>query len=366
MCPRVSCRDQEEGAAGERGRGGGGGGRGGGEQEEHGAVSAQGAVQEQQREPEETHSVSEELSDTVSIIPVSQGLTSPWKPSSSSPQATTFNPNLATYDPWHVHLSLHRRCCPGRPVPLTASSPETTNSNRSLGCSSSSTEDLDSASSSRETSPCSSFSPKDHFRSRGGPDTGSSDRSRGGPDTGSSDRSRGGRDTGSCDRSRGGPDTGSSDRFRGGPDTGSCDRSRGGPDTGSSDRFRGDPDTGSCDRSRGGPSGSLEGSASRTSSDESSTPVASITCSPSGSTSSLNQPAGGCNGVLQSGGTSSPWGGGSRKFSAPVLRFTRQLSVGGLGSSAGVHQSQNYHPFPNRKTPRISEAAKRLGMYSSF
>ncbi|KAM8822666.1 uncharacterized protein AB9W97_004981 [Spinachia spinachia] len=49
---------------------------------------------------------------------------------------------------------------------------------------------------------------------------------------------------------------------------------------------------------------------------------------------------------------------------APALRFTRQLSLGGVDSSNGVHQ--NHHPFPNRKTPRISEAAKRLGMYSSF
>lgn len=99
-------------------------------------------------------------------------------------------------------------------------------------------------------------------------------------------------------------------------------------------------------------------------SDESSTPVASISCSPSSSTVSLhedlkeNRSAGGI--------TSTSAGGGSRKFSAPALRFTRQLSVGGVGSSTGVHQNQNYHPFPNRKPPRISEAAKRLGMYSSF
>ncbi|XP_077952586.1 uncharacterized protein LOC144390161 isoform X2 [Gasterosteus aculeatus] len=51
---------------------------------------------------------------------------------------------------------------------------------------------------------------------------------------------------------------------------------------------------------------------------------------------------------------------------APALRLTRQLSLGGVGSSNAVHQNQNHHPFPNRKTPRISEAARRLGMYSSF
>ncbi|KAM6908566.1 uncharacterized protein PEZ65_016808 [Lycodopsis pacificus] len=61
---------------------------------------------------------------------------------------------------------------------------------------------------------------------------------------------------------------------------------------------------------------------------------------------------------------------GSRKLSASALRFTRQLSLGGVGSSTRVHQNQtqnqSYHPFPNRKTPRISESARRLGMYSSF
>uniref|UniRef100_A0A3B4GQL1 Uncharacterized protein n=2 Tax=Haplochromini TaxID=319058 RepID=A0A3B4GQL1_9CICH len=47
--------------------------------------------------------------------------------------------------------------------------------------------------------------------------------------------------------------------------------------------------------------------------------------------------------------------------SSRTLRFTRQQSVGGASS-----HSQVYYPFPSRKTPRISEAAKRLGMYSSF
>uniref|UniRef100_A0A669F638 Uncharacterized protein n=1 Tax=Oreochromis niloticus TaxID=8128 RepID=A0A669F638_ORENI len=47
--------------------------------------------------------------------------------------------------------------------------------------------------------------------------------------------------------------------------------------------------------------------------------------------------------------------------SSRTLRFTRQQSVGGAASHCQV-----YYPFPSRKTPRISEAAKRLGMYSSF
>lgn len=162
----------------------------------------------------------------------------------------------------------------------------------------------------------------------------------------------------------------------------------------STDRSRGDPDPGSSERSSGNPekmdpvqvSTSLDASElnpgvgsrrdhpdrSLTSSDESSTPVASITCSPSSSTSGLHedqnedQSAGRkpSHDTLQT--SSTLYWTGSREFSAPALRFTRQLSVGGLGSSTGVHLNQNYHPFPNRKTPRISEAARRLGMYSSF
>lgn len=46
--------------------------------------------------------------------------------------------------------------------------------------------------------------------------------------------------------------------------------------------------------------------------------------------------------------------------SAPALRFIRQPSAGGAGSP-----KHSYQPFPHRKTPRISEAARRLGMYSS-
>uniref|UniRef100_A0A3B4UYI8 Uncharacterized protein n=1 Tax=Seriola dumerili TaxID=41447 RepID=A0A3B4UYI8_SERDU len=120
------------------------------------------------------------------------------------------------------------------------------------------------------------------------------------------------------------------------------------------------------------PDDSQESSApgSLTSSDESSTPVASVTCSPSSSTTDLhlkeNRSADvkTTNDFLQTRNT--PAWRGSRKFSAPALRFTRQLSVGGVGSSSGVHQNQNYYPFPSRKAPRISEAARRLGMYSSF
>lgn len=88
--------------------------------------------------------------------------------------------------------------------------------------------------------------------------------------------------------------------------------------------------------------------------DGSSTPVA----SPGHCASSLHggleeeQSAGGKtrSDILQN---TSAWGASG---GAPVLRFTRQLSS----------SNQIYQPFPHRKTPRISEAARRLGMYSSF
>lgn len=109
---------------------------------------------------------------------------------------------------------------------------------------------------------------------------------------------------------------------------------------------------------------------SRTSSDESSTPVASIAGSRSSSTTNLHDAlkdtqsadTKSSSGVLQTSDT--PSGRGSRMFSAN--RITRQLSVGDEGSCTGVQHYQNYYPFPNRKTPRISEAAKRLGMYASL
>uniref|UniRef100_A0A674A7I9 Uncharacterized LOC115150305 n=1 Tax=Salmo trutta TaxID=8032 RepID=A0A674A7I9_SALTR len=56
---------------------------------------------------------------------------------------------------------------------------------------------------------------------------------------------------------------------------------------------------------------------------------------------------------------------GSQKFSAPVV-LSRQLSFGGqqppLFSSSPLH----HYPFPQRKGPKKSEAARRLGMYTSF
>lgn len=62
-------------------------------------------------------------SDAVAMVPVAQGWTSPWEPASS--------PSLPalTFDPWRVHLDLHRRCHPavglqGEPRSCRSSSSE--------------------------------------------------------------------------------------------------------------------------------------------------------------------------------------------------------------------------------------------------
>ncbi|XP_035625683.1 uncharacterized protein LOC118383193 [Oncorhynchus keta] len=54
---------------------------------------------------------------------------------------------------------------------------------------------------------------------------------------------------------------------------------------------------------------------------------------------------------------------GSRKFSAPAI-LSRQLSFGGPPLLSSCHH--HHYPFPQRKGPKKSEAARRLGMYSSF
>ncbi|XP_070708934.1 uncharacterized protein [Pempheris klunzingeri] len=267
--------------------------------------------------------VSDELSQAVCIIPVTQGLTSPWEPNSCSPPAVTSDP-----DPWHVHLGLHRRSRPGAVAQLAASSPETTNTNSSSRRSSSSLEtctlqqDVDPAlgphSSSRETSPCSSSN------STTEEEHSDTDGSRGAPGPGPLEGTRG-----------------DSDGIDPVQDSGS------GPADASEHQSLSD---GSTEGRRGSDGGSA----------------------PRGSTASLhrdlreNQSTGRrtTNGVLPTAATSA-WRGSGR-LAAPALRFTRQLSVGGVGSSSGGHHDLNYHPFPNRKPPRISEAARRLGMYSSF
>ncbi|KAF1373363.1 hypothetical protein PFLUV_G00259790 [Perca fluviatilis] len=237
--------------------------------------------------------VSEELSEAISIVPVTQALRSPWEPDGRSPPVT-FDPDRPGGDPWHLHLDLHRRSRP------RDSSPETRHTN----------------SSSRRSSSSSSSSSESDCRNLSGdstsdwPSSAGADRSTGDPETGHNHNhnhvSHGNRES-------------DPEKKKKDPVSGSLD---------DPDGFHGDP----RDQSAAG-------------SEESFT-------------------AGRQDGESAASGASA-WTG-FRKLSAPVLRFTRQQSVGGVGSTTGGHQNQNYQPFPNRKTPRISEAARRLGMYSSF
>nr|XP_046146822.1 uncharacterized protein C9orf152-like [Oncorhynchus gorbuscha] len=56
---------------------------------------------------------------------------------------------------------------------------------------------------------------------------------------------------------------------------------------------------------------------------------------------------------------------GSLKFSAPVV-LSRQLSFGGQQPPQFSSSPLHHYPFPQRKGPKKSEAARRLGMYTSF
>ncbi|XP_028288654.1 uncharacterized protein C9orf152-like [Parambassis ranga] len=217
--------------------------------------------------------VSEELSEAVSIVPVAQVFPSPLEPSSTPPLPATAERDLATYDPWHVHLDLHRRSSSVQPPPPSSAGTGSRHSWSSSEAGGTQLESrgrapsVDSVSALRGTSPCSS------------------------------------------------PSTTEEQRFR----STAVDQVQGqGADP---------PESPVC---------SSPGDPRDCSSDGSSTPVASITCSPSSSTT-------------------------GHRSTAPGLRFTRQLSVGGTSPA-----SQDYYPFPSRKTPRVSEAARRLGMYSSF
>ncbi|KAM7369532.1 hypothetical protein PAMP_010850 [Pampus punctatissimus] len=251
--------------------------------------------------------VSEELSEAVSIIPFTQSLMLSWEPNSNPQPALTSDP-----DPWHIHLGFQRCSCPAVSVQLPASSPETTNT---IGSSSSLQESRGRKLSVGPTSdsPCSSVSSTNE------------------------------EDLLDADRPRIHPVQ---------PSVG-----------GSPNACEEDPSDGSVCSSF---SDSHE--CSTVVFDEPSAPITSSTSSASNIPQDLTENEAAnvqtSNGVLQSSSTA-PWRG-SRKFSALSLRFTRQLSVGGLGSSTEIQQNQNHYPFPSRKIPRISEAARRLGMYSSF
>ncbi|XP_029385497.1 uncharacterized protein LOC115061324 [Echeneis naucrates] len=275
------------------------------------------------RDTQRTHSqlllfrtVSDNLLEDTNVFPISQVSASPLP--------------AVTFDPWHIHLDLHRRSCAAITVPPPGSSSEITNTRHSSS--------RESLSSSEEMS---------SWRSLNGTKE---------EDLLSVDQSRGDSDSGSSGRSREGSVRVNPDWFS---ITTSLDVREQSPDNGSR---KDPPDVGLQSLALG----------SLSSSDESSTPVASSTCSSSSSNTNIHEdPKEGrtthiqnSHGVLKT--SSTPVWGGSRKFSTHALRFTRQLSMGGVGSSSGAPQNQNYHPFPNRKTPKISEAARRLGMYSSF
>lgn len=64
--------------------------------------------------------MSEELSDAVSIVPITQTLT-------LFPPSITFDPDPTTYDPWHVQQDLHQHSRAIANVQPPVSSPETEN-----------------------------------------------------------------------------------------------------------------------------------------------------------------------------------------------------------------------------------------------
>ncbi|CAL8402280.1 unnamed protein product [Gadus morhua 'NCC'] len=72
--------------------------------------------------------VSEDLTEAMRIIPVAQGLSSSlWLTNSNRPPDLTLlsvDPTPATPDPWHDHLALHR--CPSTPPVVTLSPPAQT------------------------------------------------------------------------------------------------------------------------------------------------------------------------------------------------------------------------------------------------
>ncbi|XP_031166304.2 vitellogenin-2-like [Sander lucioperca] len=244
--------------------------------------------------------VSEELAEAVSIVPVTQALRSPWEPDGCLPPPVTFDLDQTPgCEPWRLHLGLHRRSRPRDP------SPETIITNSSSRRSSSSSSSSDGRSLSADST-------------SDWPSSAGANGSTGDPETGH-DRDR--------DHDH---DHVSSRNCEGDPE-------------------EKDPVSDSLAVSKE-PNG-CHGEPRH--------------CSAAGSEEGFS--AGRQDGQSAASGVSA-WTG-SRK-SAPALRFTRQQSVGGVGSSAGGHQNQNqnqnYQPFPNRKTPRISEAARRLGMYSSF
>ncbi|XP_041824308.1 uncharacterized protein LOC121628949 [Melanotaenia boesemani] len=237
--------------------------------------------------------VSEEPAEAVRIVPVAQGLVSPWEPNTPPP---SFDADQKMYDPWHVHLELHRRSHPTGSTQLPHSR-HTWSSSSDVGGSQQESRSRKPSSSvslcsSRETSPCTRE--KDEAR----------------PDSGTSDGSSGG-----SSRTCGVDQVQSSSEQHLSEDPAEMSAQS------SVIIFQGPVDPG---------------------------PDGGSTCTPSTTSPHLNQ---------EQNQSSESITSKARRGS----RFSRQLSIGGMCSS-----SQNHYPFPSRKTPRISEAARRLGMYSSF
>ncbi|XP_076014203.1 uncharacterized protein LOC143006798 isoform X2 [Genypterus blacodes] len=286
--------------------------------------------------------VSQELSDALSIIPVPQSLTSPTEPQNCSPVANN-NPNLLTSDPWHVHLGLHRRSCS---LVTNQVSPEMQRTNSyfrfpsHFAESDSRDQELlgDSISNfvgSRETF----ISTKSHLKCPTGEPVHDSLKSPMGDPVSDSSNCPTGDVDGSLEVSQTSPVGCSTD-----------------------DHFDHSICTSEVCVFGSSFSDSQESSAaSLTNSNDGSTPVASVTYSPHSSISDVEDEL--KKETIDVNGKTSP--GilqASRRTPVPALRFTRQVTLGGVVSS----QHPSYYPFPHRKSQRISEAARKLGMYSSF
>ncbi|XP_026218091.1 putative protein TPRXL isoform X3 [Anabas testudineus] len=281
--------------------------------------------------------VSEELSDAVSIVPVTQDLT-PLLPT------IIFDPDPTAYDPWHVHLDHHRRSHTVVAVQLPVSSPETNTSiDSSSRCSESCSLETGSSQQESRSRKLSMDSTRDSLSScREQENHYDACRSREDPDSESS--------TGDCFSSS---EVDPAQVSVTGSLSPSEQQSRGPPDG----SFSSSNEDSVCSSNTLSQEGSVPGS--WTSSDESSTPVASIASSPCSSNTNQHEDlketrsadTKSSSGVLQT--NSTPTQRGSRKFSPAANRFTRQLSVGGRARPQGSSITRTTTPSPTGR-PHVS------------
>ncbi|XP_026218090.1 putative protein TPRXL isoform X2 [Anabas testudineus] len=327
--------------------GGGGGGGGGGEAESSRRNMDISLLREQYRSSREKQrkqtqvllfrTVSEELSDAVSIVPVTQDLT-PLLPT------IIFDPDPTAYDPWHVHLDHHRRSHTVVAVQLPVSSPETNTSiDSSSRCSESCSLETGSSQQESRSRKLSMDSTRDSLSScREQENHYDACRSREDPDSESS--------TGDCFSSS---EVDPAQVSVTGSLSPSEQQSRGPPDG----SFSSSNEDSVCSSNTLSQEGSVPGS--WTSSDESSTPVASIASSPCSSNTNQHEDlketrsadTKSSSGVLQT--NSTPTQRGSRKFSPAANRFTRQLSVGGRARPQGSSITRTTTPSPTGR-PHVS------------